>query len=109
MNKVQQSPSDKLPAFERYQELNPKQVAKFIGVTTTRSVWRYVDQGKLPQPRYLSPHKAIWRLGELIDHTHAIMKTPSNAVQGFKGESLARDVHEKSSKLSKLKKRLGLS
>lgn len=108
MSKVKQRPSDDLTAFERYQELNPKQVAKFIGVSTTRSVWRYVDQGKLPKPRYLSPHKAIWRLGEVIDHTHMLMQTPSKAVQGFKGEGLATDATKNSSTLNKLKKRLGL-
>ena len=99
-------PSEQLSPFERYKELSTKQVAEYIGVSNYSSVWRYVQAGKLPQPRYLTAHKPIWRFGEVIDHTHALMQTPNNTVQGFKGESLARDVHEKS---SKLKKRLGLS
>lgn len=109
MGQKNQKPSDQLSAFEKYQELNPSQVAKLIGVTTNRSVWNYVKKGKLPEPRYLENHRAIWRLGEVLDHTHMQMQTPSESVHGFKGEALARDVHEKSSKLSKLRKRLGLS
>ncbi len=104
-----EKPSDRLTAFEALKELSCRQVADYVGVTRTATVWKYVKEGKLPQPRYLAPYRPIWRFGEVIDHTHALMQKPSDSVQGFKGEALARDVHEKSSKLSKLKKRLGLS
>ena len=109
MNQTQKMPSEELSAYEKFQELSTAQVAKLVGVTTRQSVWVYVKEGKLPKPRYLAEHKPVWRLGEVLDHTHMLMQTPSDSVQGFKGEILARDVHEKSSKLSKLKKRLGLS
>jgi len=104
-----EKPSDRLTAFEALKELSCRQVADYVGVTRTATVWKYVKEGKLPQPRYLAPHRPIWRFGELIDHTHAIMQTPNKAVQGFKGEALATDATKNSSTLNKLKKRLGLS
>ncbi len=108
MAHVKEKPSDKLTAFERYQELNARQVAKYVGVETTKSVWVYVKEGKLPQPRYLAPHKPIWRLGEVLDHTHALMQAPSKAVQGFKGNELQESQRTSKSKVKLLKERLGL-
>lgn len=108
MSQIKPKPSDKLSAFEKYQELSARQVAKFIGVETTKSVWVYVKQGKLPQPRYLAPHKPVWRLGEVLDHTHALMQAPSKAVQGFKGKELEIPAQTSKSKVRLLKERLGL-
>jgi predicted DNA-binding transcriptional regulator AlpA len=68
-------PSEKLTAYERYQELNTEQVMKLIGAKSRQTVWLYTKQGKLPQPRYISPRRPLWRLGELLDHTHHLMKS----------------------------------
>ncbi len=57
---------------------------------------------------YLAPHKPIWRLGDVLDHIHALMKAPSKAVQGFKGNELKGNTEGKTSKLNKLRERLGL-
>ena len=108
MSKPANLPSECLSAYERYQELCPEQVKQFVGLKHTRSIWRYVSEGKLPPPRYLAPHKPIWRLGEVLDHTHALMQKPSKAVQGFKGESLEVPVTPSKSKVKLLKERLGL-
>jgi len=110
MSKVAQKPSDQLSAFERFQELSPRQVAKFVGVTTTKSVWRYVEQGKLPKPRYLAEHKPVWRLGEVLDHTHQLMQQ-TKAEATFKGEKDTTRVQADKttrSKVRRLRERLGL-
>jgi len=79
-------PSSTMSAYERYQELNVKQVAKFIGVESSFSVWDYVKRGLLPEPRYIRPHAPRWRLGEVVDHTHRIMKSADETTTGFKGK-----------------------
>lgn len=101
-------PSDSLSPFDAYKELNTKQVSEYVGLTHASSVWRYVKEGKLPQPRYLAPHKPIWRFGELLDHTHALMQAPSKAVQGFKGKELEAPTQVSKSRVKLLKERLGL-
>lgn len=106
MSKTQ--PSATLSAYEKFQELSAAQVKNLVGLQHTRSVWRYVKEGKLPAPRYLAPHKPIWRLGEVIDHTHALMQAPSKAVQGFKGNALQAAEVPSKSRVSQLKERLGL-
>ena len=59
---------------------------QFLGITDRSTLWRYLKEGKIPEPRYLSPGKPIWRLGEVLDHTHALMKTYKEEPRGFKGD-----------------------
>ena len=79
-------PSSTMSAYEKYQELNVKQVAKFVGVETNQTVWVYVQKGLLPEPRYIRPHAPRWRLGEVVDHTHRLMKPADETTTGFKGK-----------------------
>ncbi len=88
MAKTQALPSDSLTAFEKYQELSSNQVMKLLGITDRSTLWRYKKEGKIPEPRYLSAGKPIWRLGEVLDHTHSKMKTYSEEARGFKGSEL---------------------
>ena len=100
-------PSDDLTAFEKYQELNTKQVAKLIGVTTTKSVWIYVQKGKLPEPRYLAPKRPVWRLGEVLDHTHNQLKSFEEVTHPFKHSNKPEDAKAQNV-INRLKDRLGL-
>ena len=103
-------PSEELTAFEKYQELNTKQVAKFVGVTTTKSVWVYVKEGKLPKPRYLAEHKPVWRLGEVLDHTHQLMQQtkPEATFKGEKDTTRVQADKNSRSRVRRLRERLGL-
>lgn len=80
-------PSDDLSAAERFQELNTRDVANYIGVKSTKTVWVYVKEGRLPKPRYIKPHQPLWRLGEVLDHTHGLMTTYDEAPRGFAGDT----------------------
>jgi len=40
----------------------------------------------VPEPRYLKPGKPIWRLGELLDHTHPKMKGYDEEPRAFRGD-----------------------
>jgi len=103
-------PSEELSAFEKYQELSTAQVAKLVGVTTRQSVWSYVKEGKLPKPRYLAEHKPVWRLGEVLDHTHQLMQQ-TKAEAMFKGEKDTTRVQSDKnsrSRVRRLRERLGL-
>ncbi|HHO56871.1 MAG TPA: hypothetical protein ENK21_10815 [Trueperaceae bacterium] len=109
MTKKQALPSEKLTAFEKYQELNSKQVMKLLGITDRSTLWRYRKEGKVPEPRYLKPGKPIWRLGEVLDHTHARMKKYDEAARGFRGDEKivkAREQESSSNIADRIKKRL---
>ncbi len=86
MRQKQDPPSAELSKLEKYKELNTKQVAEYIGVTSINTVWTYVKEGKIPKPRYLKPHQPLWRFGELIDHTHNLMRDYDEAPRGFIGD-----------------------
>ena len=59
---------------------------QLLGITDRSTLWRYRKEGKIPEPRYLSPSKPIWRLGEVLDHTHALMKPYEAEPRGLKGD-----------------------
>lgn len=96
--------------YARYQELNVKQVAKFIGVESSFSVWDYVKRGLLPESHYIRPHAPRWRLGEVVDHTHRLMKSADETTTGFKGKpkppKIKKDDNE--NLLQKMRQRLKL-
>ena len=48
-------PSSTMSAYEKYQELNVKQVAKLIGVESSFSVWDYVKRGFYPNRATSAP------------------------------------------------------
>ena len=109
MAKTQDKPSEGLSAFEKYQELNSNQVMKFLGITHRSTLWQYRKDGKVPEPRYLTPGKPIWRLGELLDHTHARMKPYEAEPRGFRGSERvvnAKAMETGSSLADKIKNRL---
>jgi len=107
MSKKMERPSESLTAFERYQELNMNQVAKLIGVTSRQSVWRYIKEGKLPEPRYLAPKRPVWRLGEVLDHTHNQLKSFEEVTHPFKHSTKPKDAKAQNV-INRLKDRLGL-
>lgn len=86
MSKGNKQPSDDLSASERYKQLGTKQVMAYLSISTTRTVWDYVKTGKLPKPRYLSAHKPIWQLGEVIDHTQKLMTHYDDAPRTYRGD-----------------------
>jgi predicted DNA-binding transcriptional regulator AlpA len=71
---------------ERYKNLNTKQVMEYLGVESRQTVWMYVKEGKLPKPRYLSPHRPVWRLGEVVDQLEKNLKPFDIGAKGFRGE-----------------------
>jgi predicted DNA-binding transcriptional regulator AlpA len=106
--RVNELPSASLSAYERYQELNTKQVMKLIGAGCRQTVWAYTKQGKLPQPRYINSHRPVWRLGEILDHTHQMLTPASEKEPVFsKNKPAEAETFETDSNLvAKLRKRL---
>ena len=94
------APSETLGMAERYQNLNTRQVMKYLGVTSRESVWKDVREGRLPKPRYLAPHRPVWRLGEVVDHLEGKMQPYEAEARGFKGDS-PQERKEKASKPTK--------
>jgi predicted DNA-binding transcriptional regulator AlpA len=111
MSKQVTLPSDSLSPIERYKQLSTKQVMEYIGVSSPASVWNYVKEGKLPKPRYLSPHKPIWQLGEVIDHIEEQLATYEDEVRAFKGDAEALRARQEQvgrRSASRILERLGL-
>ena len=103
-------PSEHLTMAERYQNLSTRQVMKYVGVECRQTVWELVKQGKLPKPRYLSAHRPIWQLGELVDYLEDKLEPFDASVRGFKGDpniSTAESQQAKTSTARKLRERFG--
>lgn len=49
-------------------------------------VWSYVQQGLIPQPRYIKAHTPRWQLGELVDHLYSNLKEADEVPRGLKGD-----------------------
>jgi predicted DNA-binding transcriptional regulator AlpA len=77
--------SRELTAQEYYQHLSTDDVRILIGAKTKATVWIYVKQGKLPKPRYPSPHRPIWRLGEVIETFEKHLESYDDAPRAFRG------------------------
>ena len=114
---LSQNPSRQLSALEYYQHLNTKQVMGVIGASNVRTVWKYVEEGKLPKPHYPSPHRPVWRLGEVVDVFGRHLEPYDAAPRAFRGsEKLGQTdapepVKEKargSSAAALIRERLGL-
>lgn len=107
-------PSDKLSPAEYYQHLNTKQVMKYVGASSPATIWHYVKTGKLPKPRYPSPHRPVWRLGEVIDHFDAQLEPFDAAPRSYRGDPeldqpAPTDKRQQgSSAADKIRERLGL-
>ena len=100
-------PSASLSAVESFKELNTRQVMEYIGATSTQTVWAYVKAGKLPKPRYIRPHSPLWRLGEVLDHTHKLMQDYDEGPRGLVGRVGETRASEKpSSAAEKVRERL---
>lgn len=101
-----------LTAADKYKQLNTAGVADLLGVSK-RTVWRYVEQGVLPQPQYIKPKHPRWRMGEVITIYESnlvgvdeVVKLPKAA----KAPEVKNSVEPKElSAAAKLKKRFGLS
>ena len=103
--------SAELSPIERFKQLSTQQVMEYIGVRDPSTVWRYVKEGKLPKPRYLSPHKPIWQLGEVIDHIEEQLAAFEDEVRAFKGDAEALRARQEQvgrRSASRILERLGL-
>ena len=86
-----------------------------VGASNPRTVWKYVEEGKLPKPHYPSPHRPVWRLGEVVDvfgqHLEPYDAAP-RAFRGNKKEVAASELVKKkqggSSAAALIRERLGL-
>ena len=104
-------PSETLTMAERYQNLNTKQVMKYVGAESRQTVWEYVKKGKLPKPRYVSPHRPVWRLGELLDYLEGVLEPYEAQTRGFKGDPEVNSPgvqQPRSRKTESLRERFGL-
>jgi len=107
---TKESPSKTLTMAERYQNLSTAQVMKYVGAESRQTVWEYVKQGKLPKPKYISPHRPIWQLGELLDHLEDKLELYDTSVRRAKGDINTGTTSEpkfKSSAANKLRERFG--
>ena len=103
--------SQQLSPIERYKQLSTQQVMQYVGASNPRTIWRYVKEGKLPKPRYLSPHKPIWQLGEVIDHIEEQLAAYEDEVRAFKGDAEALRARQEQvgrRSASRILERLGL-
>ncbi len=91
----------------RYKNLNANQVKEYLGVESRQTVWQYVKEGKLPKPRYLSPHRPVWRLGEVVDQLEKNLKPFEVGARGLRGEPGQVELGG-SSQAQKLRERFGL-
>ena len=56
-----------------------------VGASNPRTVWKYVEAGKLPKPHYPSPHRPVWRLGEVVDVFGQHLEPYDAAPRAFRG------------------------
>ena len=104
-------PSETLTMAERYQNLSTNQVMKYVGAESRQTVWEYVRQGKLPKPRYISPHRPVWRLGEVVDYLEGVLKPFDATVRGYRGDpevNRAKTEEPVTSRADRLRERFGL-
>ncbi len=103
-------PSQHLSMAERYQNLSTTQVMKYVGTQNRQTIWEYVKQGKLLKPRYISPHRPIWQLGELVDYLERVLEPYDAKERSFVGKpslSTAEPQQAKTSTARKLRERFG--
>ncbi len=79
-----------ISALEYYKNLNLKQVMAVIGAEHRNTVWNYVREGKLPTPRYPSPHRPVWRFGELVEHFEPHLVEQSAAPRAYRGADVVK-------------------
>jgi len=48
-----------------------KEVAQMLGIGVS-TVWLWVKQDKLPQPKRLSPRTTVWRLSDIQNFIEAV-------------------------------------
>jgi len=108
-----------LSLAEKYKQINTADVAELLGVSKA-TVWRYVNRGVLPQPKYISPKRPKWRLGEVIEVYESHLTSADKASVGKLAEGVGvvqtpKETPKEASKekplsaAAKLKKRFGLS
>lgn len=104
-------PSETLSMAERYQNLSTTQVMKYVGTQNRQTIWEYVKQGKLPKPKYISAHRPVWQLGELVDHLEKVLESFDTKERNFIGNAKTKEDQEtqvRSSGATKLRQRFGL-
>ena len=105
-----------LTTADRYKQLNTAGVAELLGVSK-RTVWRYVEQGVLPQPQYIKPKHPRWRMGEIVEVYESKLSSVNDVVEvgGLARATQSKTTHNENknekpqSTAQKLKKRFGLS
>ena len=104
-----------LSTAERYKQINALDIADLLGVSRS-TVWQYVKDGILPEPRYLKPRQPKWQLGEVIDAYEGQLLSAKEIAEGASGLARAQAPTKTTSEnpkpesaAQKLKKRFGLS
>jgi len=101
-----------LSLAEKYKQITTADVAELLGVSKA-TVWRYVNRGILPQPRYISPKRPKWELGEVIEVYESHLTSGDNIMKNQatpQSQTLKKETKVKPlSTAEKLKKRFGLS
>ena len=93
---------------ERYNNPNTKQVTEYLGVESRQTFWQYVKDGKLPKPCNFSPHRPVWRLGEVVHQLEQNLKLFAVGAKGLRGEPGQVGLGG-SSQAQKLRERFGLA
>ena len=100
-----------LSAADYYKQLSPKEVSELLGIGKT-TVWKYVKEGIIPEPRYPTPKQPKWKLGEVIEVYEAHLSGTDNVGEVGKqpkSTQAKNETKKPESTAQKLKKRFGLS
>lgn len=74
-----------LSAVEYYSQLTGPEVCRLFGVSRT-TLWKWVREGRIPEPRYIEAREPRWRLGELVPLLEKLPRM-KDAPRGFKATS----------------------
>ncbi len=79
-----------LSALEHYSQLTSPEVCRLFGVSRT-TLWKWVREGRIPEPRYIETREPRWRLGELVPLLEKLpkMKDAPRGVRSYETEAVA--------------------
>jgi predicted DNA-binding transcriptional regulator AlpA len=108
-----QLPSQKLDPLQAHRRITTRQVMELAGIKSRNTLWKRVNEGKLPKPVYLEPHQPQWVFGEVLDALQQNTKPFDSQVRGFKGDPDVQTANDftptkDSNAASKVLERLGL-
>lgn len=95
-----------LSALEYYSQLTSPEVCRLFGISRT-TLWKWVREGRIPEPRYIEVREPRWRLGELVPLLEKLPRM-KDAPRGFKAYE-AVPTEKPAKKARNVWDRLGLS